>query len=70
VTPDPKWLEVFRDSDAQLAITTACWLFLLVTHFVRIPVPTWVVPLVLFLGLLSGCSVAVAMLGAWLKIRR
>jgi hypothetical protein len=69
VTPDPKWLDVFRDSDIQLAVTVACGLFLAVAHFAKLPLPDWVSPLVLFVGILSGCLVAVAALSAWLKAR-
>jgi hypothetical protein len=69
MTPHPKWLEVFRDPDIQLAITVACWVFLGVERFANLPLPSWVSPLVLFVGILSGCLVAVAILSAWLKAR-
>lgn len=69
MTPDPKWLDIFKDSDSQLAIAAACGLFLLLDHWEIFLLPDWVIPLVWFCFLLFGCLTAVALLPAWLRTR-
>jgi hypothetical protein len=56
MTPDPKWLDVLKDSDDRLAVAIACGLFLLVGHWGWLPsLADWVNPLAWFGLLLFGC---------------
>jgi hypothetical protein len=83
MTPDPKWLEIFKlNSDTRLGLFITCLLFLLLRHWGWLPpyVPDWM-SLPAFLGLLLfGCLFLVELLPAvfdlvgtlvlWLRQRR
>ena len=82
MTPDPRWLGVFKiGSNAWLGIAMACGLFLLFRHWGLFPpVPDWAI-LVAWSGLLLfGCLFLVELLPAvvdlvgtlvlWLRQRR
>ena len=81
MTPDPKWLDVLKDSDDRLAVAIACGLFLLVGHWGWLPpVADWVNLLAWFGLLLFGSMwglkllpvffVAVELLVLWIRKRR
>jgi hypothetical protein len=63
MTPDPKWLEILKDSDDRLAVAVACGLFLLAAHLRWLPpLADWVLPAVWFGFLLFGCLWGVKLL--------
>lgn len=63
MNPDPKWLEILKDSDDRLAVAAACGLFLLVEHLGWLPpLAVWVIPLAWFGLLLFGCLWGVKLL--------
>ncbi len=63
MTPDPKWLEILKDSDDRLAFAIACGLFLLAGHWGWLPpLAGWVTPLAWFGFFLFGCLWGVKLL--------
>ena len=66
MTPDPKWLEILKDSDDRLAAAVACGVFLLVNHWGWLPpLANWVTPVVWFGFLLFGCLWGVKLLNVF-----
>ncbi len=81
MTPDPKWLEILKDSDDRLAVAIACGLFLLADHFGCLPpLADWVTPLAWFgfflfsalwgVKLLPLPFLALELLVLWLRKRK
>jgi uncharacterized protein (DUF983 family) len=68
---DPKWLDHFKDSDAQLVVSVVCVIFLAVELAMGWPpnLPWWVLPLVWIVVLFAVVSLALKFFGAWLQSR-
>lgn len=69
LTPDPKWLEILKDSGDRLAVAIACGLFLRVAYWGWLPpLADWVVPLAWFGLLLFGSLWAIKFLSGLLSV--
>ena len=66
---DPKWLDHFKDSDAQFVVGVVCVIFLAVELTTGWPpnLPWWVLPLVWIVLLLAVVSLVLKFFGAWLQ---
>lgn len=57
INPDPKWLEILKASGWQTtALTTACLIFLFLSHIGMLPVlPDWALLAISFAAIICGC---------------
>ncbi len=69
---DPKWLDHFKDSDAQFAVGVVCIIFLAVKWLTGWPanLPWWVTVIAWVLLLFAVVSLALKFFGLWLQNRR
>jgi hypothetical protein len=70
MNPDPKWLEILKDSDGWLALVIACGVFLFLDHLGWFPgLAGWVRPLawfvILFFGSMWGLKFLPALFLFW-----
>jgi|HubBroStandDraft_3_1064219.scaffolds.fasta_scaffold574496_1 uncharacterized protein (DUF983 family) len=68
---DPKWLDQFKDSDAQFVVSIVCAVFLALELATGWPpnLAWWVLPLVVIILLFAVVSLGLKFVGAWLQSR-
>ena len=63
------WAELVKDADWQVAIALASGICLIVQHFEKFLVPTWVIPGLVAICILFAILSALSILSAWLRER-